>query len=1044
MSESLSTIGPKLRNQVRLSRTRQPRRAPTSPDSFQPRSLENELKIQDRTCLGGPDTGQTTALKPRGLPSPAFSPGQKLGLFQRLGQAFRHFLAGDSLKDLRTQLKEINELEASARALKTPDDFQARTTELREKVKSGVPLEQIRNEAYAVARQAAVVATGMRPYDVQILGALAMDDGRIAEMRTGEGKTLTAIMPLYLNALAGKGAHLVTVNDTLAKRDRDFAAPILKLLGMSCECVLEGMSKDEKRAAYNADITYVTDRTLGFDYLRDRTAKRPESKVLREPYFALVDEVDEVLIDEARTPLIISGMGQPASPDFKVFNEIVRGLTPGDDFYVEPEKNAAWLTETGLVRVENQLMLGELKQAGSQDSQAEISQREKLNRLLSEEQKALRPVKQLEGEEPGLLERLSGANFDEKELKQAEKTHQAARTARQELEASLPSYSLYSSENLHRTRNLEAALRAHATLVKDHDYIVADNAVHIVDANKGRTSEGRRYNDGIHQALEAKEGVPIQDEQRTVASITYPNLFKKYPRLAGMSGTAKTSEHEFVQLYELDVVPIPTNEPVIRQDQPDILFPTLQDKYAAVARDAAKDFFAGRPVLVGTLTVEHNLYVAQALEKAGVPPEAIQVLNAQSVRGDKSKENEIISGAGRSGVITVATNMAGRGADIKPDLVNFQQLSMDVFKAVESGHGATVELENLEQAQWLEQWLGELGTTITPAKQGDSVTLSVGDPENATLLRGDDYPTGGLTVYGTARGSSARVDNQLIGRAGRQGDPGRSRFYLSLEDELFSHLSPDDRADLLEAVQSAGGSLSGDRVRKEVEHAQGIAEANDFSIREKTTKNDSVLNSQREAYFGYRDELLTSGPAIREQFADLVADGLIDAMASQLPDRGSFTYAQIGEACARVAGELKLPMGLPFLDPALGHPPDTRMKAEDLENEVRVYARDLSRWTLERMKLTTPDVEAALRKELLAITDVSWSEHLMAMEAVEEGIGWQALAQKDPEVEYKLQGFEVFKETVGAVRHRTAAVFMPHLVSTARQIDQQVRSRPNP
>lgn len=985
----------------------------------------------------------------RPLPKREASPTKKLGLFRRLGQAFLRFVGGSSVAKLKSEQEKINELEAGVSHLKTPAQFRQKTEEFRKKIEAGVPLEKIRNEAYAVARQAAFVKTGMRPYDVQVMGALAMDDGHIAEMRTGEGKTLTAILPLYLNALAGKGAHLVTVNDTLAQRDRDNMGPVFEMLGLSCECVLEDMSKEEKRRGYQADITYTTDRTLGFDYLRDRTAKRPGSKVQREPYFALIDEVDEVLIDEARTPLIISGLAQPASADFQVFNEIVRDLIPGDDFYVDPEANAVWLTETGNVWVENELALRELEAAAETASgpkqealSAQIRHRKELGKAVRAEQLAYRPVREMEEDKPGFLQRLAGADFDKEGLEALKAGHSRVQAERVEKEEKATPYSLYAKENLHRTRYLNAALIAHHTLVKDQDYIVTEDGVHIVDENKGRTSEGRRYNDGIHQALEAKEGKPVGEEQRTVATITYPNLFKKYPRLAGMSGTAKTSEHEFVELYDLSVVSIPTNEPVIREDLGDILFPTLQDKYAAVAKDAASDFFSGKPVLVGTLSVEHNRYMAQALRDAGVPPEAIQVLNAESVRGDKKAENDIISGAGRSGVITVATNMAGRGANIKPDLVNFQQLSLDLYTAAETGQSSVVELSNLKEAEWLSQWVPDLNPVVVPGEsESDPVRVRLGDGKTPRMFQGSDYPTEGLTVYGTARGDSPRIDNQLIGRAGRQGDPGASRFYLSLEDDLFTHLSLDEREALADRMRAGEGYLDGKVVTKTVEHAQGITESNAYSAREKTTKSDEVLNHQREAYFGFRDDLLTSGPDIRKHFGDLVGDSINDVMADRLPDKKSFNYGEIRSAAIEAAKELNIPMGLPFLDPALGHPDDTKMKAKVLEDEVQAYADSLTGWTLDRMKFTTENVDEALRKELLAIADVSWSEHLESMDTLEQSVQWQTLAQRDPEVEFQLQGFDVFKDTLGTLRHRATGIFLPHLVASARHIDQQLTAR---
>ncbi len=870
-------------------------------------------------------------------------------LLSRAGKALGQLFNVEAAR-FQKEVDAINALEVQAQRLQTPADFQAKTAELKARLAAGASPESLRREAYAVARQAAVVAIGKRPFDCQIMGALAMDSGHIAEMRTGEGKTLTAVLPLYLNALAGKGAHLVTVNDTLAQRDCDDMSPIFTLLGLTCATVLESMTPEQRRAGYAADVTYTTDRALGFDVLRDLTARKLESRVQREPFFALVDEVDEVLLDEARTPLIISGNSRPASPDFQLFNAIVSGLTPGQDFLVERETQSVWLTEAGSSRVDDLLRQREPNTG-----------------------------------------------------------------------------SLFSDSNVYRARYLMAALKAHYLLRKDIDYIVTPKGVEIVDRNKGRTSEGRRYNDGLHQALEAKEGVRIQDEQTTVASVTYPNLFKHYPRLAGMSGTAKSSEAELMDLYGLDVVTIPTNKPSRREDLPDVIFATHQEKYAAVADRAAKDFFSGKPVLVGTLSVEHNLYVAQALLKAGVPEQAIQVLNAASVRGDKAIENEIISNAGRSGVITVATNMAGRGADIKPDLINFQQLSAEMIRSATFG-GAAVELSSKKEADWLCQWLAEFSPQVSHTPEG-GFRVALGD--GSRHLSSADFPTGGLTVYGTARGDSERIDDQLIGRAGRQGAPGTSQFFLSAEDDLMVSLSSAQRQKLIERVIDAGGSLSGSVLDKIRQKAQRTAEGKAAAVREKTQKQDRVLDDQRKEYFAFRDALLGADEtSIRDEFAALVADAVKSEMLNALGHNSHPSVLEARRAAAQAASTLNLPLQLPSL--AEGQPEKDKLR--DLHSEIDSYARSLTLWTLSQMEKTTPDVDAALRKELLAIADLSWSEHLEAMETLTEVVGWQALAQKDPDVELRLRAFEMFRETAGVIRARAAGKLLPHLLATARRV----------
>lgn len=882
-----------------------------------------------------------------------------LGTLTRLGLALRSLLGGPTEARLQADLRSINALAGELAELRAPADFQTRTAQLKARLAAGESLESLRVEAYAVARQAALITTGKRPFDCQVLGALAMDSGHIAEMKTGEGKTLTAVMPLYLNALAGKGAHLVTVNDTLAQRDRDEMAPIFEMLGLSCGCVLEQMTPEQRRAGYAADVTYTTDRNLGFDYLRDRTARKVESRVQREPFFALVDEVDEVLLDEARTPLIVSGNPRPASSDYRLFNELVVGLRPGDHYLVDREAQTVWLTDEGSREMESRFHKSQPSSGG-----------------------------------------------------------------------------LYAERNLPRYRYLQAALKAHYLLKRDIDYLVTEKGVEIVDENKGRTSEGRRYNEGLHQALEAKEGVPLGEEQTTVASITYPNLFKRYPRLAGMSGTAKSSEGELMDLYALDVVPIPTNKPVIREDLPDLMFATLDEKYAAVAKQSAEDFFAGRPVLVGTLSVEHNRYVAQALVKAGVPPEAIQILNAASVRGDKTEENRILGNAGRSGVITVATNMAGRGADIKPDLINFQQLSVAMRQAASAGESVSVELPTKRDAEWLAQWLDGENPKLESLGEGDAMRVSLGGG-TARALRAADFPTGGLTVYGTARGASARVDDQLIGRAGRQGAPGRSRFFLSLEDDLFRSLEPAAKETLRTKIGKAGGAVSGGLARKTRRKAQQLAEGKAFGLRERTQKHDRVLDSQRQEFFAFRDGLLgLGGVSIRSELAALVSGAIKTEMSEALADKQRPTLSQVREASARVAERLGIPVDLPCLRPDAKIAEAYRVRASQLENEIDESVRQLAESTLTRLEKTTPNADAALRKELLAIADVSWSEHLEAMEGLGEVIVWQALAQKDPDLEYTLKAFNIFQETVADIRYRVAGKLFPFLLSSAREASE--------
>ena len=982
------------------------------------------------------------------LRQPPLSPGRRAGILRRLGHGFLRFLTSDPLQPFQRDLKAINGMEKSLAGLKTPAQFQAKTAEFKTRLANGESLADIRVEAYAVARQAAQQSLGMRPYDCQVLGALAMDDGHISEMRTGEGKTLTAVMPLYLNALAGKGAHLVTVNDTLASRDAAEMTPAFNLLGMSVGTVLEGMKKDEKRAGYAADITYTTDRTLGFDYLRDITAKNPEQKVQREPFFALIDEVDEVLIDEARSPLIISAPGESFQSEYQVMNEVVGALKAGSDYYLDRKKHSVWLSDSGMARVENMLarrsLQEELRNEPTPERRLEIAdestRREKLDKAIDAEQAAFQTYQDTRKEKPGLIARWRGAEWDQEELDADRQSMEQARADREEAAARAP-YTLFSDENSHRVRFLYAALKANALFDRDKDYTVTNGKVEIVDENKGRTSEGRRYNDGVHQAIEAKEGVEIGDEQRAIASITYPNLFKRYPRLSGMSGTAKTSEHEFLKLYELDVVPIPTNEPVIRKDERDLVFRTLEEKYDALATDASKDFFDGKPVLIGTLSVEHNEYIAKLLLERGIPRESMQVLNAETVRGDKEGENLMIGQAGRSGVITVATNLAGRGANIKPDLINFRQLVGKTLGELEYGKPVVVTVRKDSEAEWMKSWLAGVDCEVVPANhpQGPEagkvqirftkgVEKSDSEPrwaEDTAHLKGADFPTGGLTVYGTERSTSRRIDDQLIGRSGRQGAPGRSRFYLSLEDDLLRIFAGSKLDPVLSHFTEPGEGQSGAILDTVIAQAQSTVEGDHFSARESTNKSDEVLNVQRDAFFSMRDEILQGGLPLRERLEHMVTEAVLDSMA--LPDKKRWNYGQLREAVSRAEEELKIPLPLAFLRPE--HADTEEMKKEDFHLEVADLINRQTARVMRSFEKMTGRAEESVRPMLLDVIDDNWSEHLEMMESLRLGVQWQSLAQKDPEVEFKLQAFDLFGESVAHINKSVAGGLYKDLVT---------------
>ncbi|MCA9790965.1 MAG: hypothetical protein KC910_04190 [Candidatus Eremiobacteraeota bacterium] len=998
-----------------------------------------------------------------------------------VGSALLHFVSGDPLKIYKKDLDAINKAEAMAAKLKTPADFQAKTAEFKQRLANGETLEDMRVEAYAVAREACKQATGMRPYDCQIVGGLATDSGRIAEMATGEGKTLMAVMPLYLNALAGKGAHLVTVNDTLAARDAEWMGPAYKLLGVSVGTVLEGMSPDEKRAGYNADITYTTDRTIGFDYLRDRTVRNAAQRVQREPFFALIDEVDEVLIDEARTPLIISAQGEPAADEYRTFSEIVEHLTPGEDFYVDRKQHTAWLSETGLDNVENELALRQAQAAYNQavqehgessaqavEAKKDIISATKMREAIKAEGAAYKAHQDYLEKKPGWFKRIfnfvtgkKAEGYDKATEAELKAKYESAKEAHQDLKEVAPEYQLYCEDNAGRVRFLDASLKARALFTDEDDYIVENGEVKIVDENKGRTSDGRRYNDGLHQALEAREGVEIKPEQRAVASITYPNLFKKYPRLAGMSGTAATSAGEFEKLYDLSVVQIPTNlqfktnpaDPTAaprhnRIDEADVIYPTLKAKFDGVVQEAVKNFEEGVPILIGTLSVKANKYVAYQLVKAGVPKDAIQVLNAESVRGDKQAENEIIEKAGISGMVTVATNMAGRGANIKPDLTNYKKMAMAAIDAANGQNKPVViHMKDAKEAQRLAEWLDNRASYAVADQPQDvlpgpgQVLIRAGHegpvPDGTTLLDYHDYPTGGLYVIGTERANSRRIDDQLIGRSARQGAPGRSKFFLSLQDDLLRVFGGENLSPLLDLFGDSSKGVQSKLADKLVAQAQSRVEGMHFEVRDNTTKYDEVLNKQRDTFYAYRDSILGPAPGQEGEQADVkglmldyAVNSITDEVLEHLPKHRKQTPEDVKKALAEVSEKYNFPLEeLNVYD---------KIKTSELEKQVASYVENKVQSAMGVFEDHGLKLEDGARVGMLTILDANWTDHLEMMEALKDGIQWEAIAGRKPEDAYIERGFEIFKEMITNIERSCTSQLVSELLAGADMIKKGV------
>ncbi|HHW75905.1 MAG TPA: preprotein translocase subunit SecA [Xanthomonadaceae bacterium] len=805
------------------------------------------------------------------------------------------------LRPMRKVAERINALEPAIAAL-SDAELRAKTDEFKNRLAQGEKLDTLLPEAFAVVREASKRTLEMRHFDVQLIGGMVLHEGKIAEMRTGEGKTLVATLPVYLNALTGKGVHVVTVNDYLARRDSEWMGQIYRFLGMSVGVVVAGMSPEEKRAAYGADITYGTNNEYGFDYLRDNMAFSLDQKVQRPLHYALVDEVDSILIDEARTPLIISGPAEESSELYRRVNEIVPKLTrqreeegPGD-YSVDEKVKQVYLTEDGHQRVEELLL------------------------------------------EAGLL------RGDE---------------------------SLYDAANLGVFHHLNACLRAHALFHKDVEYIVRNGEVIIVDEFTGRTMPGRRWSDGLHQAIEAKEGVPIQAENQTLASITFQNYFRLYQKLAGMTGTADTEAFEFQQIYGLEVIVVPTHLPMIRKDMGDLVFLTPQEKFEAVLADIRDCRQRGQPTLVGTTSIEVSEVLSKLLDQEKIPH---QVLNAKQ----HEREAEIIAQAGRPGTVTIATNMAGRGTDIV------------------LGGNLQAELKSMGP---------------------DAAEAALEEARRSWQARHEQVvAAGGLHVVGTERHESRRIDNQLRGRSGRQGDPGSSRFYLSLEDNLLRIFASDRVAGLMQKLgMEKGEAIEHPWVTKAIENAQRKVEAHNFDIRKNLLEFDDVANDQRKVMYAWRNELMEAED-VSETLRGMRAEVLKQVIDPYIPPQSleeQWNVAGLEEALAREFG-LQLPVRSWLdTDPDLHEEPLRERIHAELE---QVYAGKEAQVGGQWMR----QFEKAV---LLQVLDTHWREHLAAMDYLRQGIHLRGYAQKNPKQEYKREAFEMFQALVQRI-HQEAVGFL--------------------
>jgi len=803
------------------------------------------------------------------------------------------------LKRLRKSVEDVNALEAEVSAL-ADSDFPVHTDRLRQQLQNGATLESLLPRAFALVREAGRRRVSMRHFDAQLIGGMVLHEGNIAEMRTGEGKTLVATLAAYLNALGGDGVHIVTVNDYLARRDAEWMGAVYRFLGLSTGVIVSGLNREERRAAYAADITYGTNNEFGFDYLRDNMVFRSDDRVQRKLNYAIVDEVDSILIDEARTPLIISGSVDDRSDLYVSINKLVPQLRKqaseesGGDYTIDEKTRQAYLSEQGHERVERLLVQAGILSAGK---------------------------------------------------------------------------SLYDTANIPVLHHLNAALRAHALYNRDVDYIVKDGEVVIVDEFTGRTMPGRRWSEGLHQAIEAKEGVSIQNENQTLATITYQNYFRLYKKLSGMTGTADTEAFEFQQIYGLEVAVIPTHKVMIRNDQADVIFLTAKEKFRAIIGDI-KDCVAGnQPVLVGTVSIEISEYLSGLLDKEKIKH---RVLNAKF----HEQEAEIIAQAGRPGTVTIATNMAGRGTDIV------------------LGGNFEAELKKLDN----------------PDEQVRARVLAAWQDRHQQVIA-----SGGLRIIGTERHESRRIDNQLRGRSGRQGDPGSSRFYLSLEDNLMRIFASERVAALMQRLgMQEGEAIESNMVTRAIENAQRKVEAHNFDIRKHLLEYDDVANDQRKVIYEWRNDLLEATD-ISQDVADMRA-ALVDEVFSRFMPEGSIEEM----------------WDLPGLSDALEHQfgvrPDVGMwlKQEPelpLETLRARALESIQRATDQRLGGVPAELLRRLEKDLmLDVLDRHWKEHLVGMDHLRQGIGLRSYAAKNPKQEYKREAFTMFGEMLENIKHDLVSI----------------------
>jgi len=808
------------------------------------------------------------------------------------------------LKQMSKEVNKINALEPIIEAL-SDDEIKAKTAIFKDRFEQGETLESLLPEAFAVVREASKRVFGMRHFDVQMLGGMVLNDGKIAEMRTGEGKTLTATLPSYLHGLTGQGVHVITVNDYLATRDSDWCRPLFDFLGLTVGCNIAGLSPEAKQAAYLADITYGTNNEFGFDYLRDNMAFSPDERSQKSLNFAIIDEVDSILIDEARTPLIISGQAEDSSEMYRLINTIVPTLEQQaeedkedeestGDFTIDEKAKQIYLTERGQIRVEEIMLEKALIQDGD---------------------------------------------------------------------------SLFSAGNITLLHHVMAALRAHKLFQKDIDYIVKDDEIIIVDEHTGRTMEGRRWSEGLHQAVEAKEGVNVQNENQTLASITFQNYFRLYNRLSGMTGTADTEAFEFSHIYGLETVIIPTNQPMVRDDKSDLIYLTAEEKYQAILDDIKDCAERGQPALVGTISIENSEFLSSMLKKAKIKH---KVLNAKF----HQQEAEIVSNAGKVGAITIATNMAGRGTDIV--------LGGNLNAALDALKNASEEKIEKIKADW--------------------------QVEHEKVLA-----LGGLHIIATERHESRRIDNQLRGRSGRQGDAGSTRFYLSMEDSLMRIFASERISNMMRKLgMEQGEAIEHPWVTRSIENAQRKVEGRNFDMRKQLLEFDDVANDQRKVIYEQRNELLDEeeiGDVVQAIRGDVI-NGVID---QHIPVQSLAEMWDVNGLEDRLKGEFNIQLPLQqWLD-------DDSKLYEDTLRE-RIVAEFGKAYSDKEEQVGVEVIRQFEKAVMLQSLDSHWKEHLAAMDHLRQGIHLRGYAQKNPKQEYKRESFELFSEMLENLKYDVVGI----------------------